>query len=156
MGCADSNKSSLKEARDQLFLDTADGLRLNNVTDNLGLVRPGIGASDDDTWRAIAKLIALKPKMILGQFLRVLDVILGPQYARIGTLANSTAISDTSIYALDPSMFTQIGQLIIDPTMPTEEIINFCIRDLITGEFNLETEVLKIYTPIPQIGRAHV
>ena len=54
MGCDDINQSAIAETRDQLFLDTADGNRLNVVTGNLGLDRPIITMGDDE-WRAAAR-----------------------------------------------------------------------------------------------------
>jgi hypothetical protein len=148
MSCGDKNQSAIAEARDQLFLDTADGSRLNTVTGNLGLDRPGLGF-DDDEWRAVAKLIQLQPKMIRSQFIKVLDVCLGPQYARIGTLAASTALFDRSLNTLDASVYTQTGTLIIDPTLPTEETVGYCIRDVVTGKFELRSPLNTTHVPIP-------
>jgi len=42
------NQSAIREVRDQLFADTADGRRLNIVGANLGLDRPAFGFSDDN------------------------------------------------------------------------------------------------------------
>lgn len=151
--CGQTNQSAIQETRDQLFLDTADGGRLDIVTSNLGLDRPGFGFEDDE-WRAIAKLVSLQPKQIRNAFLRMLELCLGPQFARIGTLAANAEIADRQLQALNPVPFIQLGTLIIDPTLPTEETVGYCIRDLVTGQFELKSPLQFAHTIIdPGDGR---
>lgn len=148
MGCDDKNQSAIEEARDQLFLDTADGGRLNNVTGNLGLDRPGVGFGDDE-WRAVGKFVGINFKQIRNIFYRMIELCLGPQFARIGTLAAATEVADHQLLAIDPAPFIQLGTLIVDPTLPTEETVNYCIRDLTSGRFFLKTALQFAHAIIP-------
>jgi len=147
MSCNDKNQSSIAEVRDQLFIDTADGIRLDGVTGNLGLNRPGIGFGDDE-WRAVAKLIALQPKLIRSQFFNLIELCLGPQYARVGTLSANTAATDSIFTSDEAAGFVQLGTMVIDPTLPTEETVNYCFRDKRTKEFFTKTELLYNHTVI--------
>lgn len=153
MGCDDKNQSAIAEARDQLFLDTADGARLSVVTGNLGIDRPGYGFGDDE-WRAIGKFVGIQSKQIRNIFYRMIELCLGPQFARIGTLRSLANVADNQLIAIDPAPFIQLGTLIIDPTLPTEETVTYCIRDLTSGVFYLQT-ALKYFHPIipPGSGR---
>lgn len=121
-----------------MFLDTADGVRLTVISGNLGLDRP-IRGFDDDVWRYAIKKIALQRKNIRAIFERVLEVCEGPQYARTGTLAEDVIAGDTVITLNDASSFLQIGKLVLDPGQVTEEEVEFCFRDLVTNEINLES-----------------
>lgn len=147
MGCDTKNQSSISEVRDQLFLDTADGGRLNNVSGNLGLDRPGLGFGDDE-WRAVTKLIALQPKMLRSQFLKLIETCLGPQYARIGTLYTATLVDDLQLSVIDSLPFVQLGTVVIDPTLATEETVGYCFRNSITGEFLLKSALTQPHTII--------
>jgi len=60
-------QSAIKEVRDQLILDTADGEYLNNIGNNYGVSRPPIGFTDT-LWRAIVKELALHYKQIKTKF----------------------------------------------------------------------------------------
>lgn len=148
MACGDKNQSAIEEARDQLFLDTADGARLTAVTGNLGIDRPGFGFGDDE-WRAIGKFVGIQSKQIRNIFYRMIELCLGPQFARIGTLENAVQVADNQLIAIDPSPFIQLGTLVIDPTLPTEETISYCIRDLTTGVFFLSTALKNFHPVIP-------
>lgn len=146
-GCGQFNESAIAVVRDQLFLDSATGVHLNRIGSNLGVDRPVIGFSDDQ-WRAIVKLIALQPKLIRNLFLRVLEVIVGPQFSRVGVLQNSANVNDITLTALDPYPFVQTGTLIIDPGMATQETVDYCIRDLNTNVFQLQSRLHFNHTPI--------
>lgn len=148
MGCNNVNQSAIAEVRDQLFLDTADAARLDIVTSNLGLDRPLLTMGDDE-WRAAAKAIALQPKLIEWAFRRLIEICIGPQYARIGTLAVAPDINSQELQVLDGAPYVQTGTLIIDPLLPSEETIKYCIRDAITGVFELSTALTQAHAVIP-------
>lgn len=138
-------QSAIREVRDQLFLDTADGVRLTAVSGNLGLTRPKIGATDD-IWRAVVKKIAFKRKNVRPIFDRILEVLFGPQFARIGTLAADAALGATSIVLNDSSALIQRGTITLDPGLATEEVVAFCYRDLVTHEVFLESPLTFAHT----------
>lgn len=146
MSCDDKNQSAIAETRDQLFLDTADGPHLNVVTSNLGLDRPGIGFGDDE-WRAVGKLVSLQPKQIRNIFYRMIELCIGPQYARIGVLEDIAKVNDKQLVAADPSPFIQLGTLIVDPGLVNQETVSYCIRDLSSGTFFLKTALQKDHVP---------
>ena len=126
-------QSSIAEARDQLFLDTADGVRLNVVTSNLGLDRPLVGLGDDE-WRAVAKAVALQPKLVPNIFYRIMGVLVGPQKARKGLLSVAPVAGETIVQLDDASDLIQIGNLIFSPGLAEEETVGFCFRDLETNK----------------------
>lgn len=133
-------QSSIKEARDQLFLDTADGTRLDIVTSNLGLDRPIVGL-DDDEWRALAKQVALKPKQIRNIFYRIMEVCVGPKTTRTGVISLDSLAGEDIIQLEDASDLIQLGTLIFDPGQATEESVQFCFRDLETNKVFLNSEL---------------
>lgn len=135
----DSNKSAIKEVRDQLFLDTADGGRLTAVTDNLGWSRPIFGFGDDDEWRALSKQLALGPRQIEWSFRRILDICIGPDFARTASIAEAVEVGDTTITVEDASDLVQKGTVIIDEGTASEETIAFCFVDYATNKVFLET-----------------
>lgn len=140
----DKNQSSIREARDQLFVDTADGVRLNTVTYNLGLIRPRSGITDDE-WRTIAKKIALTSKQILPPFKRILEVTTGPQYARAGDLTTAVAVGDEIITVADASAFVQVGSIVLDRGLTTEETIAYCYTDTVNNQIYLTTAATKVH-----------
>lgn len=148
MACNNVNQSALAEVRDQLFLDTADGARLDIVTSNLGLDRPLLTMGDDE-WRAAAKAIALQPKLIEWAFRRLIEICIGPQFARIGTLEEAIISGVQELTVLNGAPYVQTGTLVIDPLLPTEETVKFCIRDAITGVFELSTALTQPHAVIP-------
>lgn len=147
MSCNDKNQSAIAETRDQLFLDTADGMRLDVVASNLGMSRPSVTIGDDE-WRAVTKLVALQPKQIRNAFIRMLEICAGPQYARVGVLSQPSMVFDKTVIIADPNPFVQLGTITIDPTLATEETVKYCIRNLVTGEFFLQTELQFPHVPI--------
>lgn len=129
----DKVQSAILEMRDQLFLDTADSLRLNIVSANLGLDRP-IGSLGDDEWRAAAKEIALRRKLVLPIYHRVIEVCLGPQKSRIGVLSETAEVGDTVITLDDASNLLQLGSIVLSEGTANEETVEFCFRDLFTNQ----------------------
>jgi len=141
------NQSAIQECRDQLFLDTADGVRLNVVTGNLGLNRPPAGFTDDE-WRAAAKEIALQYKQVRTAFHRTLDVCQGPQKTRLAVLNTAAVVGATILDAADSSDLVQLGTLILDPGLATEESVKFCFRDIGSGKIYLVGSTAFAHEPV--------
>src|SRR5690349_4412605 len=133
MSCDSGDKSAIEEMREQLFLDTADGTRLDVVSGNLGMDRPAVGPPDPD-WRALVKAIALQPKAVRNIFYRVMEIILGPAKSRIGCISTSAVDGATKLTLHDSSDLIQVGTIIIDPGLSSEETRTFCFRDIKEGE----------------------
>lgn len=139
-------KSAIRECRDQLYLDRADGKYLNNVTNNIGMERPLIGFSDDDLWRAITRLLALDIKLVETVFHRILELMLGPRVTAVSALAQNAASLDESIYISDQMNIPQLGTLILDPGTADEETRAYSFRDPLTGEVLLDTPLANDHT----------
>lgn len=142
-------QSAIKEARDQLFLDTADGVRLNVVTSNLGLDRPLIGI-DDDEWRSIAKSVALQPKVVRNVFARLMEICTGPKKTRIAALSADSAIGASIVQCSDASDLLQLGTLVFSPGQVIEESVSFCFRDLETNKVFLNGDLTQPHTLVDE------
>jgi hypothetical protein len=149
MACRDIEQSAIREARDQLFLDRADDVRLNVVTSNLGLDRPTVG-TDDDEWRALAKAIALQPKQVRNIFYRLMETCVAPQKTRVGYLSSQALSTADAFTVTNPEDLVQVGTLIIDPGLATEEEIGFCYRDLTTGKVFLSSTLVNAHQPVAE------
>jgi hypothetical protein len=103
-------------------------------------------ASDDDIWRAAVKQIAFKPKNIRTTFEKILEVVFGPQYSRVGTLVEDAEVGDTSIVLNDASSLVQVGTITLDPGLPSEETVQFCFRDLVTNTVHLRSPLTQAHT----------
>jgi hypothetical protein len=113
-------KSAIREVRDQLFLDHADGEYLSHVTANIGLPRPLFGFHDDSIWRAIARRIALDYRQIENCFADLLEVYFGPRITKTSVLSANASIGDEEIYIADQitdRRLPQRGTLVIDETL---------------------------------------
>lgn len=131
------NKSAIGEAKEQLYLDTADDSRLDSVTQNLGLTRP-LFSSYDAKWRAITKELALQKKQVKPIFDNLLDVLVGPQYSKGSDLAVAASIGEDNITVNDASVFPQIGTIILDSGLGSQETINYILRDIAANKLYLE------------------
>lgn len=69
-------QGALEAARDELFVDTADGSYLDTIGENFGVLRPRSGI-DDATWRAVLRLVMMAPKTSAERLEALLDVLLG-------------------------------------------------------------------------------
>lgn len=147
MGANDKNQSAINEVRDQLFLDNADQHRLNTVSANLGITRPVIG-SDDDEWRAFVKEIALQPKLVENTFYRALEVLAGPQHSRIANLSENTLANITKVTTVNGENLLQLGTVIVDPGLSTEETVTFGYRDLDDNTIYFNSELHSIHTAV--------
>jgi hypothetical protein len=142
-------QSDIKNARDQLFLDTADGVRLNIVSSNLGMDRPLSGMADDE-WRAAVKAVALQPKLIKNIFHRVLEICVGPQKTRKANLALDSLAGAKIVEMEDSSNILQLGTLIFSPGQANEETIEFCFRDLVTQRVFTVTDLQNAHTAVAE------
>lgn len=145
------DQSAIAEMRDQLFLDTADGVRLNVVTSNLGLDRPLIGFTDD-SWRAAAKVIALQPKIVRNILHRIMEICVGPQKARIGVIDLASQIGEDVLQLDNASDLIQLGTITIDPGLSTEETLDFCFRDLETNRVFVNSDMAFAHTTLEAAG----
>lgn len=138
MAANTSTKSAIKEVRDQLLIDYADGSHLNVVTDNLGFHRPAFGFSGSDEWRALARALALGPRQIELAFRKILDICIGPDFNRIAVLSADAEAGSTTITVEDASQLVQVGTLVLSPGLAAEESIKYCFVDRATQQVFLE------------------
>jgi uncharacterized protein YqfB (UPF0267 family) len=148
MSCREKDQSAIAEVRDQLMLDTADDVRLDVVTSNLGLDRPSLGI-DDDEWRALVKAIGLQPKAVRNSFHKIMEICAGPRRTRIFNLSSESEVADNIIDTANGENLVQLGTLIIDPGLPSEEEVSFCFRDLVTRKVYLSTSLTQAHIVIP-------
>ena len=136
-----TNQSKISEVRDQLSLDFADGKYLNVVSSNLGIRRPPFGFSDD-TWRALVKVISLQYKQIRTKFEEILTVILGPKVTQCSSFAEPCFAGDKTAVLKGTIQFPQLGTMVIDEGLPTEETIEYCYIDRHTNTVYFDTPLL--------------
>jgi hypothetical protein len=132
-------KSDIKEAKDQLFLDSSDGQYLTALSSNFGINRPKFGMSDDNLWRAIVRQLALDYKQIITVFYELLSDIFGPQRT-VGTSLKVAALTgDMEIQIYNWELLPQRGTLILDKGLLTEESVVYTFCDPNTGLIQLQT-----------------
>ena len=136
-----TNQSKISEVRDQLSLDFADGKYLNVVSSNLGIRRPPFGFSDD-TWRALVKVISLQYKQIRTKFEEILAVILGPKVTQCSSFAEPCFAGDKTAVLKGTIQFPQLGTMVIDEGLPTEETIEYCYIDRYTNTVYFNTPLV--------------
>ena len=132
-------QSAIREVRDQLFLDRADGKYLTTVASNLGIDRPLLSFNDDDLWRAVVRRIALDYKQIINLFIDLLTQIFGPQKTVVTVLAQNVVAADLELIVRDQLRIPQLGTLVIDEALPTEEAIEYSFNDPRNGLVCLDT-----------------
>lgn len=140
-------QSAISEVRDEMSLDFAEGKYLNRVAANLGLQRPPFGFNDA-TWRALAKAIALQPKQIATKLEEVLTIILGPRITQCGAFLEDTKVGDTSATLVSSTQFPQVGTMVIDEGLPTEEVVNYVFIDRYTNRVYFETPLTQPHTAV--------
>lgn len=133
----EKKQSAIKEVRDQLSLDYADGKYLNIVGSNLGLTRPRIGFTDA-SWRAVVKAIALHYKQIRTKFEEVLAIFFGPRITVDSCLAADATTGQTVVTIVDHSDWPQLGTIVFDEGLATEETLTYCLIDRHTHEVFLD------------------
>ena len=128
-----TNKSAIAEVRDQLSLDFADEEYLNTIGQNLG-VNKHLFSFDDDIWRALIKTLAIEYKQVTTKFADVLEILFGPKETVAGTivvnwdktqnpwvLLPAVLVGDTSFFMNDTTHLPQVGTLLFDEGLSTEE-----------------------------------
>ncbi len=140
------NQSAIREVRDQISLDFSDDKFLNIVTANLGITRPLIGFTDD-VWRAIVKQIALEFKQILTQFHKLMAILFGPQITEVNTLAQAASIGDRSIFLNRDDNIPQVGTIILDEGLGSEETVDYCLINRRLHEVFLVTALVNDHLP---------
>lgn len=145
----ESAQNQIKETQDQVSLDYADGKYLNVISGNLGLNRPLFGFSDD-VWRAITRAIALQFKQITNKFRQVLELLVGPQTTRIANPTTDYSAGTQSVVVADSSDFPDVGTLIWDEGISTEETINYCFIDRVSNTIFLETNTVQPHAAVEQ------
>lgn len=139
----EKEQSDIAEVRDQLSLDYADDKYLNIVGNNYGLRRADVDISslnfDDNTWRALVKVIALQYKQILTKFEQILEIILGPKITQVGTFSADIAAGVENFQVNTDLQFPQVGTLILDEGLPTEETVEVCFIDRYNNIVHLTT-----------------
>lgn len=131
-------QSAINEVRDQLSLDYADGVYLNNATANLGITRPPFGF-DDDTWRAVTKVLALQYKQIRQKFADVLAVLFGPQITQGTTLAQAATIGDRTLLLTNSDGLPQTGTVVLSAGLVNEETTTYSFIDRSSNTMYLDS-----------------
>src|SRR5690606_4119914 len=140
-------QSSIGEVRDQLSLDYADGKYLNRVSANLGIQRPPFGFSDA-TWRAVVKAIALQHKQIRTKFEEILSIILGPKVTQCTALLEDAIVGDTSAVLVNTDHLPQVGTMVLDEGLGSEETVNYVYIDRYTNRVYFETPLVNNHTAV--------
>lgn len=141
----EKKQSAIQEVRDQLSLDFADGKYLNVVGANLGLTRPRVGFTDD-AWRAVVKAIGLHYKQIRTKFEEVLAIFFGPRITVDSSLTQDAVAGQKSIRMAAHSDWPQLGTVIIDEGLATEETLPYCYIDRFTQEMFLSNPLAFNHT----------
>lgn len=141
----EKTQSAIKEVRDQIMLDSADGPRLTTVTDNLGFSRPRFGFSNDNEWRALAKQLALGPKQIEKSFRKILEICIGPDFDRTAVISTAVVALDTTISLEDASELPQVGTIVLSPGLAATESAEYCFIDYATNKVFLESPVANAH-----------
>lgn len=144
MGRPERQQSTLRFARDQQAIGTAERWFLDSLSASIGFARPH-GGYDDDRWRAIVAGVALAPKQIPLVFTRLMEACIGPQHARVAQLAAAVAPGDRTIFLAPGSQILQRGTLRLDPGLATEEEIGFAYRNPRTLEAELDRPVKLLH-----------
>lgn len=145
--------SAIHEVRQDLMLDTAEGKYLNVVTSNLGFYRPAYGFSDD-TWRAVAKLVAADYKQIKLKFEEVLDVLIGPRTTRYSALAETARMGEKVLVLHSTEGFPQVGTIVLDEGLATEETVPYNFVDRVTNTVYLDSPLAFDHGALPSAARS--
>lgn len=143
-----SPKSAIREVRDQLFLDRAVGKYLSRVSSNLGLERPLFGFSNDATWRAVVRRLAVDYRQIANLFEDLLRDIFGPKNTVASVLSVDTEVADEELSVGTITKFPQRGTLVIDETLASEESIEFSFLDPLTSVASLSAALTLGHTAV--------
>lgn len=142
-----TSQSDIAEVRDQLSIDYADGKYLNAVIANLGLQRPTSGF-DDATWRALGRVVALQHKQVTTKFEQILSIILGPKVTQCGALAQDVTAGDLYAVLVSTDQFPQVGTMVLDEGLATEETVRYTFIDRQTNVVYFETALSFDHTAV--------
>lgn len=130
--------SAISQVRDELSLDFAEQQYLDVVSSNLGLNRPVFGYADK-IWRAITKEIALDFKQIRTKFRALLTILLGPQKTLVTSCSEAIPAGTQRFSVNRTDHIPQVGTMVFDEGLPTEETIPFVLTDKYSNTVYLET-----------------
>jgi len=143
-----TQRSAIREAKDQLFLNRAVGEYLSHVSSNIGLERPVFGFHNDAVWRAVARRLALDYRQIRNLFEDLLSVILGPRITVSSVMSVDAALGDESIYVTDPGRLPQCGTVVINEGLVSVQSIKYMFLDPLSGQMWLETALTSALTAV--------
>lgn len=141
-------KSAIKETKDQLFLDTADGEYLTALSGNFGLIRPKLGFHNDSIWRAVTRELALDYKQVISVFYDLLFNIFGPKFSVSTALKFDVPINEEEVYVDNWMAIPQRGMLILDKGLLSEETLEYILRDPNNGLVTFNTPTAKSHTAL--------
>jgi hypothetical protein len=141
-------KSAIREVRDQLLLDRADDKYLTVVSENIGVNRPIFGFANDDLWRALVRELAFDYKQIVTVFRDLLTLIFGPQRILRTVLALDADTGDDQVTVSDQLNIPQLGEMVIDEGLATEETIEYSFRDPRNGLIDLSAVLTQDHTAL--------
>lgn len=145
-----TSQSAISEVRDQLSLDFADGKYLNVISSNLGLQRPPFGFNDA-TWRALVRVLALQYKQVSTKFEQVLSIVLGPKITQCGALAENAEPGATYAVLVNTDQFPQVGTMVIDAGLITEETVDYTFIDRYTNVVYFASPLVNSHTAVGQV-----
>jgi len=79
----------VQEAKNQIFVNAAEGNYLDALGDNVGVARPQGINLDEVKYRELIPILSFHPKQIRKTFYDILDVFWGPLYSRANITAQS-------------------------------------------------------------------
>lgn len=149
-------QSAIREVRDQLFLDRADGKYLSNVTSNLNFERPLFGFSEDSLWRAMVRRIALDYRQVVTLFYDLLTEIFGPQKTMAAALAVNGEVDDDTVTIVYGRSIPQRGTIVIDEGLVSEESFTYTFRGPRDGIVELVGSLANDHTAYGKNAEAYL
>ena len=133
-GGDDELMTQLENTKAQLFVKTAEGVFLDRLASNFGVVRPfELGLLDAD-FRELIPNLSLKQKQVVKSFYNTMDVFWGPTFSRANITASQVApfnvsIGETITVKVDggeeQQLTVAIGDILVDGAATSEEMIRF-------------------------------
>jgi len=74
--------TQLGEARDQIFVNSAGGVFLDNLAANVGVYRPIIFSTTDSQFRELIPVLSYWPKQVRKTIYKIFDIYWGEEYSR--------------------------------------------------------------------------
>jgi len=140
-------QSAINEVRDQLSIDFADGKYLNQAAANLGMIRPAFGFTDD-MWRALTKAIALQQKQVKVKFEDALTILFGPKHTVATALSEDAVSGDVFLTLVSTEGLPQLGTLVLDRGLPTEESVDYNFIDRSSSKVHLDAALSNSHVAI--------